>query len=630
MPRVTSTSQGKGKVKLATGSIEKFDIITDPKGYINKREITNADPHFLVVESRNMLINDSDKVSTRQGYVKDGQARSVTKKTDSSVDWESKWGLKVVKSFQGMTSGTGKLRVRSTDYNTTPAILYEDIMTGLTITDFNYSTWWNTTENQDVLLMVDGTNNLRMWSGGMGYVAAQGAGGVTLTLLGGGTWKQSGFLSVLAGRAVTINGTTYTYTGGESTAILTGVASLPAITQGQFVSQTVVSNTGITGLPASYTFNVIATQNNQVWLGSTTSRELYISKSTSYIDYTYTTPVRLPSDGWKMTLDNCTVAFIEPYVEDLSTSTAVMYVSAGTSDFYKVVRFTTADATGETFKVQKMPAAQGKAPVSSKAVIKVKNGVILITNEKTIDWLSSVQNINTPQSLPISDPIKNDFVSYDLIGATGKFFKNALWVAIPRENLVRIYDYNKELWQPPLDIPVSSFSVIDNELYGHSNSSDVSYKLNTGLNDDGVSISYCAAFAYRQYGDRTKYKSFDEYYSELYMSMSTDVTVTHRYEYGGAESIVDKIISGNDIGLIFAPAYDSSLGKNALGSNPLGGTTANVSTLNKYRCIHEMKKVDFFEHQVLFSSSVADAQFEILAHGANASMSTNVPRSIKR
>lgn len=625
MSRATSTKRRVPSTKrrsvnsLATGPIEDFDLVVSPKGYINKREITNADKEFLVVESKNTLINDADKVSTRLGFTRDGQVRSVTKKIDSSYDWESKWGLKVVKSFQGATANTGKLRVRSIDYNTS-TIKYEDILTSITTTSYAYSTWWSSTENQDFLLFVDGSSTLRMWSGGMGYVAAQAGGGTTLTLLGGGTWKQSGFLSSLAGRAVTINGTSYTYTGGENTTVLTGVAALPAISVGQFVSQTIVENTSITGLPSTFTFDVITVQINHVWLGDTESRENYISKSTSYIDYTYTAPVRLPTDGWKMTLDNCTKAFIE--------DDNVMYVTAGTSDYYEVTRNMTADGTGETFKIRKLRSGPGQAPLSQNAVIKVKNGIIIVTQEATVDWLTNIQNISTPQSLPISDPIKNDFDAYDLTGVSGKYIDNSLYICVPRENLIRIYDFDKALWQPPQYIPMSFLSIIENWLYGHSNSSDVSYKLDEGLDDDGIEIDYVAAFAYRQFGKRGVYKSFDAYYNELYMSTATVVTAEHRFEYGGSGTIQNKMISGTDTGLMFAPVNDPSLGKNPLGSNPLGSSSESVSTLNKYRCIHEMDREDFFEHQVLYRAS--GGQFEILAHGPNVTESTNIPRSITR
>ena len=592
---------------------EPFSLITSPRSYINKKEITNCDPAHLVTGSRNMIINDGDKVVSRAGYERDGQARVVTKKHDSSYDWESKWGLKVVKSSQGATDNTGKLKVRSTDYNT-DTIIYQDILSSLTITSFAYSTWWNTTENQDVLLIVDGTSNLRMWSGGMGYVAAQAVGGTTLTLLGGGTWKQSGFLSSLSPRAVTIAGVSYTYTGGESTTVLTGVATLPAITVGTFVSQTVVSNTGITGLPATFTFDVIDVQTNQVWLGDTESREVYISKSTNYIDYSYTTPIRLPTDGWKMTFDNCVTGFFQ--------DNNVMYVTAGNSDYYEVKRTRTADLTGETFDVRKLRGGPGQAPISANGIIRVKNGIIVITQEKTVDWFTSVQNINTPQSLPISDPVKNDFDSFDLTGVYGKYINNSLWIAIPAENLCMIYDFDKALWQPPQDIPMSFLSIIDNELYGHSNSSDVSYKLETGLTDDGISINFSAVFAYRQYGDRSKLKQYDKYYNELYMTSSTNVVVTHKYEYEGSTSTIEKTILGSNTKLRFATNPDSSLGKNPLGSNPLGSSQTGLSALSKYRQIHQLKAIDFFENQIMYSSN---EQFEILSHGPNVRLSTNEP-----
>lgn len=597
-------------------SLEKFNLVENPLGYFNKREITTTDARALVVGSKNVIINDADKVVTRLGYTLDGQARTVTKKIDSSYDFHSIRGLRVVRSFQGATASTGKLQVRTEYVSGTP--VYSDILTTLTVTTFAYSSWWNSTEAQDVMLFCDGTNNLRMWSGGLAYVASNTVN--TITLSGSLTWKQSGFLSSLAGRAVTVNGISYTYSGGEGTQVLTGVATLPALAVGAVVTQTVVSNTGLTGLPGAYTFDVITTQTNHIWLGCTTSREVYVSKSTSFIDYTYTSPVRLPTDGWKMTFDSAVVGFIE--------DNDIMRVSAGTSDNYKVQRSMTADGTGETFKITKIPNGAGQAALSQKAIIPVKNGIIQISNEKTVDWITNIENVSTVQSLPLSDPVKNDFDNYDLTGVSGVYINNQLWLAIPAENLARIYDFDKKLWQPPQTLGFSGFTIIDNLLYGHSNSSNETYLLNDGLLDVDVAIEFVVTFAYRSFGERAKYKQYDEYYSELYMSTPTVVTVTHRYEYGGAEGVLEKTISGDDAELMFAPAFDSSLGKNPLGKDPLGGTATDVATLNKYRCIHELKAQDFFESQISFSSE--GGQFEILAHGPAVRLSPNQPSSIKR
>lgn len=606
-------------------AITNYDLVISPLGYQNKREITNQDPRVLVAGSRNMIINDADKVATRKGYTLDGDAGAITNGIDSDYDFVSRNGKIIFRSYQGATANTGKLQIR-TEY-TPGTIVWADLLTTLTYTEFDYTSWWYATEATRVVILVDGTTSIRLYGGGLGYVASNDA--TTLTKSGTQTWAQAGFFINLAGRTVTIPGYgTYTYIGGETTTTLTGLSALPAITVGTPVFQGVVTITSLTGVSPAITPNVIMTKDNQVWYGDTRTSVIYGSKNTAYNDCGFTTPLRVPGEGFKITLDNYTVGFTQD-----SDST---YAFAGVDDLYKITFVLNAAQSGESIVIQKLRAGAGQAAISQKAVIPVKNGIMYITNEKTLTWLTSVQNIFTPQSLPISDLIKKDFDSFNLTGATGTFFENELWLALPAENLTYVYDFDKALWQTPLTIPLSGFSIIKNtttgmnELYGHSNNRNESYKLNDGLSDNGVIIEFIAAFAYRQFGNRGILHQFDEYFQELYMSSVTVLTCTHRYEYLGSEFIAEKLIDGNDTGLMFAPTADANLGKDNLGKNPLGSTINEASTLNKYRCIHEMKLVDFFEHQIIFSADGEDAQFEMLAHGPNVRPSTNIPRSIKR
>lgn len=601
-----------------------YSLVISPKGYFNKREITNMEPNCLVVGSKNMIINDGDKVATRKGYTLDGSAGVIAQGIDSSYDFISKNGKKILRAYQGATAGTGKLQVRTEYTAGTP--IWTDLLTTLTYTDFSYTSWWYATEAVRVAIFVDNTTSIRMWGGGMAYVLS--ATGTTITKSGTETWAQSGFFINLAGRTVSINGTTYTYTGGETTTTLTGVAALPALTAGQPVFQGVVTITALTGVSPAITPDIVMTRDNQVWYGDTGTSVIYGSKNTDYADCAFTTPIRVPGEGFKITLDNYAVGFTQ---DEDST-----YVFAGLDDIYKITFLLNAAQSGESIIIKKLRAGAGQSAISNKAIIPVKNGIMYFTNEKTLSWLTSVQNVFTPQSLPISDPIKADFDSYDLTGATGVFFENALWVAIPAENLTYIYDFDRSLWQTPQTLPVSSFSIIknattqNNELYGHSNTKNESYKLNDGLSDNGVIIDFVAAFSYRQFGNRCAYKQYDQYYNELYMSSSTVVKVAHKYEYLGADLVVEKEIEGDDTGLLFGPVIDADLGKNNLGKDPLGSTATEIPDLGKYRCIHELKVVDFFENQIVYSSDSEDAQFEILAHGPDIRMSANLPTSIGR
>lgn len=603
----------------------EYDLVIDPIGYFNKREITNQDARALVKGSKNIIINDGDKVASRKGYTLDGAARTVTTGIDGHFDFASRNGKKILRAFQGATTGTGKLQVR-TEY-TTGTPVWADLITGLTYTEYNFATWWYATENVRVLLFVDGTTSLRMWGGGLAYIASNTA--TTLTKSGTETWAQAGFFISLAGRTVTIPGYgTFTYTGGETTTTLTGLTALPAIPVGTPAFQGVVTTTSLTGVTAGTVYDLIMTKDNHVILGSTLSSVLYGSKITDYLDYGFTTPVRTPGDGFKITVDNYSVG--------LTQDSDSVYLFAGFDDLYQIKFILTSDGTGESITVTKLRSGAGQAAISQSAIIPVKNGIMYITQEKTLTWLTSIQNIVTPQSLPVSDPIKADFDELDLTGASGTFFENEMWLALPAENLTYIYSFDKGLWQAPQTLPLSGFSIIANsttgmnELYGHSNTSDETYKLNDGLTDNGVTIEFVAAFAYRQYGNRGILHGFDEYFTELYMSIPTTVVATHRYEYLGSDLIVVKNIVGTDTELAFSPNIDPSLGKENLGKSPLGSTAEEVPELSKYRHIAEMKLVDFFEHQVIYSCDSVDGQFEIIAHGPNVRPSTNYPRSIKR
>lgn len=598
------------KKATTTQEVYPFQLVDQPKGYFNKREITNQDFRALVKGSKNMIINDGDKWSSRAGYTLDGQAKTVNKGTDSSFDFISKQGTRILRANQGATANTGKLQVRTEYTSGTP--LWYDLLDTLTYTEFNFTTWWYDTEVTRCLIFVDGTTSIRMWGGGLSYVASNTA--TTLTKSGTTTWAEEGFFTALAGRVVRINGVDYTYTGGESTTTLTGLTALPAFTVGEPVFQGVVTVTSLTGVSPAITPNLVATKDNHVFYGYTKSSVVWASKTTDYKDCQFTTPLRLPAEGAKFFLDNNAVGFTQD--EDN------FYMFAGRDDLYKINFVLSSDQAGESITIKKLRTGAGQSAISQSAIISVKNGIMYFTNEKTLTWLTSVQNVFTPQALPVSDPIKDDFDAYDLTGVSGIFWGNAVWIAIPAENLVYIYDFDKALWQSPQTIPVSRFSIIDNVLYGHSSTSNETYELNTGTDDNGVIIEFIAAFAYRNFGDRSVLKQFDEYFLETYQTTSTVVNARHNFEFDGSDGTLDTELDGGDTTLRFATTVDANLGKDNLGKNPLGSITTQILNVNKYRVFWDIKAQDFFEHQVIFSS---DAQFEILAHGPNARLSTNLP-----
>lgn len=577
--------------------MQKFLLLSQFKGYTNKKDKTNIDPRYLVAGSQNVLINDAEKISIRGGYELLGAADTSLYPIVSSYDW--------------FNSGGGEFSFRK--YNTKLQFLYSgtwyDLMTLGASVEVNFAEWWSSTEAIDLLLFVDGTTNVYAWSGGVTTFASATAN--TITKQGTTTWAEERFLAS-GTRQVTIGGTVYTYTGGESTTTLTGVTPDPTAaghTAGDMVIQTVRTSADVVG--SSYNISLIAVLNNQAYYGDLTKRDIYVSKNTDYTDVTYTSSGRLPGEGAIATIDSNPVGF---GIQDDS-----VYISSSKNDWYKTKFTLSDDLTTEAFAIERLKTGGRQGAVSQSAIGNIKNQIIFFGNDRTISTIGNVENINTPQSLPLSDPIKLDLESYDLTISPHVFFHNSkTYVAIPSESIVLIYDHEKQFWQAPQILPVRRLGVYDDELIGHSNAVPETYKLFTGTSDNTNPIDARANFAYRNYGVRYWEKSCDEWYSEGYISPNTLLTVTFKYEYEGALSVVEKDIDGaDDKGIIFTPVLDSSLGKNPLGSELIGTTSGDVYELAKFRLKHELVKQDFYEIGISYSTNSVDARWELLAHGGN-------------
>lgn len=592
--------------------MKTFKLISESKGYINKADITNTDPRYMVAPSQNITINDGERIGIRPGYELFGSANASLKPIISSYDWISSTNVE-----RNLRAYDTKLQVYYDDD-------YIDIATGFASIDFNFAEWWSSSEVKDLLLFVNGSSNIYMWSGGI--TTFDSATANTITKQGTTTWAEDRFL--LSGtRQVTIGSQTYTYTGGEGTTTLTGVSPDPTAgghTAGDVVIQTIrtTANSSTTGLPSAFSNDLIKVLDNYVYIGDKNRRDIYISKNTDYTNFSFSTPVRVPGEGALITLDSSPVGFV---VEDSS-----MYISGSKDDWYQTKITLSSDLQNESLNVIKLKSGPGQGAYSQESIGNIKNSVIYFSNEKTIDTIGRVENIDTPQSRPISDSIKSELLSYDItIPPHIKYHKSKTYVAFPSESKVLVYDHIRKFWLPPWTLPVRRFAIIDGDLYGHSNAVPETYKLLTGTTDNGNPINAIAAFVYRNYGRRDWPKCFDEWYTEGYIDPGTNLELVLKYDFGGFTTIKEKTIEGSNANLLFFTTVDNSLGKNPIGDQPIGSITDNPANLAKFRAIAELGKTDFYEVQVVYSSNQDGAQWELLAFGGNATISTTIDKTIK-
>lgn len=426
------------------------------------------------------------------------------------------------------------------------------------------------------------------------------------------TWGEEGFLKA-GTRAVVINGTSYPYTGGEATLYLVGITGSPSAEPANSVAHQEVrttANSAIAALPDTFKNWTIGNLKNQIYVGATDNNSVYISKVNSYTDFSFTTPVRVVGQGAILTLDGVPTAMVPQEQE--------MYISAGLSQWYKTQFTLSSDNADESLQIERLKTGPLQSAISQEAVFKVKNSVMFLNHETTLDELGRVENIlGTPQQTNISDPIKLDFDSYDFEDACGIYNKYFAYVAIPRDGVVRVFNFAKNFWEAPQVMPISCFSVIDGELYGHSSAVPETYKLFTGHNDNGAPIEAIAKFSYQNFGMRSWRKEMERFYVEGYIASNSSLTLNIRYEIDGCGQEVEKTLSGASTQFVCARPAIGSLGKAPLGGLPLGGASLarDPSLPPKFRWAPSVTPYQFFEMQPTFYSNGVDYQWELLAFG---------------
>jgi len=491
----------------------------------------------------------------------------------------------------------------------------------------------------DITLVVDGAlSTVSLETNGTGYstgaantTGGSGSGGqVYISSVVQGFIEISGDLTVAQlnfynSGSVIINGHAYSYTAINGNYFVgidispTGEAIGSLIIQSPIVTK----NADMQGLPETFANQLISTLNNQIYVGALNSNQVYVAKNSNYKDFTSSSP-RLPGDGALLTLDSPAVAFV--------VQESDLYISAGLDEWYQTSFTLSADLVNETLNIVRLKTTTGQGTQSQALTGKIPDNVIFVSNEPIIDTLGRVSNVVlTPQVTDISYTIVNDINSYNFTDGAVFYFQKYIYVAVPKQSIVRIYNMtnvgakSQNYWEAPQILPLSRFSIIDGELYGHSYQTSETYKLFTGYNDNGHPYISIAAFSYQQDGVRSASKSFNEFYVEGYIDIATTLTLGLNYDLDGFQTQTSYEIDGSDSQVVGIQKNNASLGKSSLGKNPLGGNLASASLTGlppKFRVIKTFPRTPYYEYQPLFKTDGLNQQWQIIGFGGATSPTT--------
>lgn len=590
-------------------------------GYVSSVDKTRIAENVLVEGSVNVYKKLSGTIAVREGQLRRGDANTTISPISSEFVWNTSWGA------------TYNLVVSDSKLYVVIGTTWYVLLSSLTSTRYVFDKWWDNTEKKDRAVFVNGSDDLFHWSGGYAVLSTKTVN--TLTKTGSTSWAQAGFSTTSGEKTVVINGTTYTYTGGETTTVLTGVTPDPTgEANGSTVLQSVITTTN---KPASgFENDFLKVINNQVYIGSYTSRLIYISKATDFKDYTVPTP-RAPGDPEILTLDGTG--------KGIGVRQGKAHIGFG-SGSWAVVTFT--DITvGSTLtqqtSVSVKPVALQQAPYAHEFIDTVGDSLIYLAQDQQVRSFGDFNNLYTPGYPSFSQEVATELSAEDFTAGSLKCIGEFVYVCAPASGKVYLYQTRnlvdpagnvvaERLWHAPFIWSVTAVDEVDGVIVGYSNANPQIYQLwdtnqwfDDSPSEEELPYRCVAAFGYRSRQNRAELQEFDKLYTEGYISAGTTLLYNINYNYQGATAMASGFINSDTIGVqTYSTQNPDSLGDASLGDNPLGDSTEteNISTLAKFKSIVSLSLVNCFEYQPIYTSDSAYSQWELLAIATNAEKAT--------
>ncbi len=443
----------------------------------------------------------------------------------------------------------------------------------------------------------------------------------------------TGFIYTKFTKVVMINGVPYAYTGGVTTDTLTGVTPNPSALTTTIALQSVIT---YPNTPTStFLSDFLKVVNNQVYLGSYTSLNIFMSQNTDFTNYTVPTPQ----------LDGSPGLFIMPgTAKGIGVRQGNAFVGAGTDNWVEI-SFTLVSNNNiitRTNKIDYKPVARLQAPYAHEFIDSVGDTIVYLAQDQQVRALGDFNNLFVAGYPSYSQEIATELMQENFSGGGLKAIGEFVYVTAPVSGKVYLrqertkVDGNgtivaERLWHSPFIWNATFIDVISGVVVAFSNANPQIYEVwdtnqwyDDSPSDEQLPYSCVAAFGYRGEQRRQGLWSFDKQFTEGYITSGTPLNLTINYNYNGAtNSITQPINSVSNPAFIFTTNADS-LGDHSLGDESLGsgGEESDTSSLAKFKVINSLPIINCFEWQPIYSSDSANAQWELLALANTAEAET--------
>lgn len=479
-------------------------------------------------------------------------------------------------------------------------------------------------------------------SGGTGTGATLDILGIaqgSITASGAGTLQQDGFAT---NGTVVVGGTPYVYQYLVGNQFI-GVTPDPTGITGIGLQQVVINvnlpiSVSTTSQTSTFTNDFIKVINNQVYLGSYNSRLCFISSSSNYYNFIVPTP-RITGDPEFLTLDST--------LNGIGVKGGDAYISLGEGEWAQISfqQNVTSDSTYiEQTVVTVFPVAKQAAAYAHEFIGNAGDNIVYLAKDQQVRTIADYNNSFVNAYPSLSQQIATELSNEDFTGGGLKCIGDFTYVTAPVSGKTYLYqerqsvnDNNQvvveRLWHSPFTWNATRIDDYLGDVVAFSNANPQWYEVWTNqFHDDspsGEPLPYTCIFAssYFTMGRRQGLFSFDKTFSEFYAALGTPLNLVLNYNYEGATNQITEVVNsatqpGYSFSASLASLGDSTLGDKILGDEINIDNTNNLE-LPKFKVINSVPLTNCIEFQMIYMTDQADAQFEMLAIGANVHVDPN-------
>lgn len=446
------------------------------------------------------------------------------------------------------------------------------------------------------------------------------------------SWIQYGFASnTVAEKKIIISGTEYTYTGGETTNILTGVTPSPiGIADGTMAIQKVITESN----KPSSTFknDMIKVIGNQAYIASYSGRQVFVSQDIDFKNFTVPSP-QIAGSPALLTMDG--------NIKGISVRQGNAHIGFGAGG-WAVISFSLTSNNNvlvRSTKVDIKPTALLQAPLAHEFIDTVGDNIIYLGQDNQVHSFGDFNNLFVAGYPSISQEIATELSSEVFTNGALRSIGEFIYITAPISGRVYLYQVRssvnsdgtinaERLWHAPFVWSATRVDQIDGVVVAFSNSNPQIYQCwdtnqwyDDSPSDEHLPYTCSLALGYRGESRRQGLWSGDKYYTEGYIAGGTALSLQLNYNYQGYTNVLNLVVNRTDRPAYLFQQNLSSLGDTSLGEQTLGngGITdlTNNNPLAKFKNINSITITNIFEWQPVYYSDTTDARWEVLAVGDN-------------